>query len=334
MPAPSDLSQVCLNKQPVYFNEPSFAWEQRLASAYDEAALHLKKTLPPGSTIDAAQYELANDLTGNQIDTYGGDWKNRIASDQDADVSAALNLPADQCRQFYLGKFAQASSNLGAYLSGYAREQVAVGALSKEEFDKGAEVRLRQFSEIIHLGRTGGLPAAVSGEQLSQSKLGKPNATIVVATPGVTVAQPAAVSGLGYAIGAGGIALIVLAAGAVIAGGIVAYYWSTTSQSNRRAMLEICQDAVRRGDPRAEQICLNMSKVVADMASVTNLPTPLDAIVSREQQKQLVTYAVAGFGAYLLVPEIIRSLRQSKSAMTEKAIANLARAHRRYAGSR
>lgn len=339
MGAPEELGQIALQKQPVYYNDPSWPWEQKLAAAYDEATKLLQAAVPAGTTLDTAQYELASDAAGAQVDAYGDAWMRPLQSADPSqplssvnDVDQGMQLGATQARQYYLGTYAQASSNLGAYLTGYARAQIPVGVLTQAEFDQGAEMRLRQFSQIIHAGRTGSLPAVIAGERYAMDAgVTGAQARLTVASGGVTAAAVNAAAGLGLT--GVEIALIVLVAGLVIAGTVVAVYWAKTSSDNRATMLQICQQAIANKDPKADLICANMTQVVAQMASPGQMPGVLDSIVGKDALNKITTFAAVGAGLYLLVtfaPEIARSLQRTKGAMTQTQTANLARTYRRY----
>ena len=339
MTAPQELSTLALNQQPVYYNDPNMAWEQRLALAYDDATKKLQASLPAGSTIDTSKYAIANEAAGNTVNKYGSDWLPHFKDQTDVDASTALALPSDEMRQYYLGKYADASTGLGAYLSGYAREGIAIGALTQSDFDKGAELRLRAFSEIIYAGNTGSLKALVAGERVasgaavSKSVQGfgayprmSPNATVItIGGSGYSVAPASKLNGFGLIDTA---AVVLIIAGMLILSGVVG--WTIYQGLNfltRKQMLDRCTDAVKSKDERAEAICQTMTTVVAQMAKDAS---PASALDLKGMVGQVVPYAAAGVGALLLIqfaPEIIRSLRGAKKAMQEpeQQIANLAR---------
>lgn len=333
MTIPDQLATVAYDKQPVFYNDPELSWEQRLAYAHEEARKHLAAILPPGATLSTSQYELAADVAGTQIDTFGSAWMPRLQSGQDIDPESALSLPADQMRQYYLGRYAQASANLGAYLTGFARQQVAYGSISQKDFDLGAELRLRSLSDIIYAGRTGSLPALIDGERYAQKKTGAGNSLITIATPGVTVQPAAGLQGLGFAWTPAmvlAVGLVSCLAVGVVAASVVAWRWNEANASNRRSMLEICQDAQARNHPDARTICKDMSEVVAEMGDPSNGMNPAGDMI-----KNVGTIAGAIGGLYLLfafAPQISQAITSIKGTMSsgqqQTQIANLARFHR------
>lgn len=325
------LGTEALNKQPVYYMDATMSWEQRLAAAYDEATAHIKATLPPGVTIDTSKYEQANDLAGNHINAYGDDWLSTFRANKDLSVDSAVRFNGEQGEQYYLGRYAQASANLGAYLTGYARQQIPLGALTQEDFDQGAELRLRALSEVIHLGRTGALPAVIAADKYALANNAPKGGSILVATPGVTINPATGTSGLGcellcltITIGV----LAILAATAIT----VSVMWVNASQKDRQAMLETCNDAVRLNNAQAPAICANMSKVVAEMAAPGQMPSALSALIPADLQKQIITYGAIGLGAYLLLtfaPQIASSLSKTKDVLAARQVQTLAENRRR-----
>lgn len=326
MPLDPDFVNLAYNKQPVYYNEPGYSWEQKLQAAYDDATAALQQTLPPGTTQNTAQYEVANDLAGSQFQQFTPAWQEplRTSADPtqtDVDPSTAMNMPSDDMRQYYLGKYAQCSANLGAYLTGYARQKVVSGELSQAEFDQGADLRLRGFSEIIYAGKRGQLGPIVSGETFSA---GMGGGSILVRSNDTQVLGSSGAQGLGAVP-----VVVIIAVAALIIGACAAVAWHYVDQQarDRRIMLEICQDAIAKGSPDAPRICQDMSQVVAKMHEQS--PSAIEQIVGKETPQTIAKYAMIGLGGYLLVmfaPEIIRGLRAGKDAWgeRERAVANLA----------
>jgi hypothetical protein len=325
------LGIEALNKQPLYYMDMAMAWEQRLALAYDEATMWLKKATPPGTTIDTSRFEAASSVATSHVNTYGDAWMSKFKVGSDLDQNSALVMSGDYSEAYYLGKYAQASANLGAYLSGYAREQIPIGAISQAEFDQGAEMRLRALSEVIYLGRTGALPAVVAPDVYAKSIGGSTSGKITVATPGITFDAAAPTGGLGCGPACIYISLAVVA-GLVAVAITVSVLWTKASQENRQVMLEVCQDAVRRGNPNAPTICADMSKVVAEMASPGQMPNPIDALIPKALQTQIVTYGAIGLGLYTLImfaPQIMASLGRTKDVLAARQVERMAANRRR-----
>ena len=339
MAAPEELGSVAAAKQPIYYNDPAVAWEQRLQQAYDEATQHLQATLAPGQVINTAEYETASDVANVQMDQFGGTWNSSIKSwdprtaSPDVPQDQGLGMPSEQMRQFYLGRYAQASSNLGAYLTGYAREQIPIGSITQQEFDTGAEMRLRAFSDIIDAGRRGALKGLVAGESYAQ---GADPARIAIRGDGTHVTQGTSTQGLGFDPATGTIIALSLLAVVMICGCVYILSNAVSNYALRVKMLQQCQDARDKGDPKADKICADMTQIVAKTITPDKPVSPLDNVFGAGTGQKIVTYAAIGVGAYLLItfaPDIIRSLRKSKDAFgeQEKMVENMARWRRRYA---
>lgn len=324
----SSLGQAAFDRQPVFYSDATMAWEQRLALAYDEASKYVSSSMAPGQTLDLASYELAADVAGDSLQANSEAWRLGFAQNQDVGLVSAINLGSQQCTQYYLGHYAQACSNLGAFVTGYAREQIVLGALSQDEFDKACDLRIRAFSDIIYLGRTGALPSMLNATGWSKAN-GIADPSIVIATPGIST-LPSPVSGLGLepVTILIGIAIVGVLVGAGIG---VAMYMSAENAKLRRAALEICQDAVRRNHPSASAICAS-AKDAARTPSLTDALLPegslADKIVSKDLQDKLVMYGALGLGTMLLIqfaPQIMSSLSKTYDVYAEQKIKRLRR---------
>lgn len=326
MPVPAELGPLCVNKQPLFYMDSGLAWEERLARAYDEATKHLRDALPAGTVLNTSQYELSSQLYGSQYNAKGSAWLPYLQQNKDIPQDAALTMEGEQMRQFYLGKYASASSNLGAYLTGYAREQIAAGSLSQKDFDEGAEARLRSFSEIIYLGRTGQLRGVVGAEPYAAEKGGGDGSGIFVGTNGTTISAGSDISGLGIApaivIG------VAIVAALAIVGTVAVVMWSNSADKTKTAMLELCQEAIRKGDPKRDQICRNMADSAAKITS-EGPASPFDAIFGKGAGKVLVYGAVAIGGLALLAygaPFIAKQLEKTRESYAQEKARSLARA--------
>lgn len=313
----TQLGQAAFDRQQVYYMDPMLAWEQRLASAYDEAVAHLKAAIPPGTTVDLAKYELAADMAGSSLTTHSDAWLQGFRENKDPSVASGLLFDPSRAKEYYLGHFAQASANIGVFITGYAREQITLGALSQADFDTACDMRLRALSDIIYLGRTGQLKAVVDAD--GWGKENAPGDTkLVVATDGLYTGEDA--QGLGT-LGAPAIVAIVIVCALAGAGIGVAVMWAAENAKQRRIALDICQDAVRRGHPDASKICGEMRGLVADLANPANIPNPVDMLIPKEMQKT-IAYAAAGITGVALVlafaPQIMRSLSRTGEVYAEE----------------
>jgi len=327
------VGAAALLKQPLYYSSaqfPELTLEERLGRAYDEAAAALKAVTPQGVAIDASKYELADEVAGKVTDANESLILTSLAAGKDLPADSGYMFTPEQSRQYYLGKFARASANLGAYLTGFMRGQINLGAISQSDFDKGGEARIRLFSEIIHLSRTGALGPVVAGENYGQATIGDAQPRIVVASQGVatdslkTGAQgfgiPLAVLANPYvAVG------VIIVVGIVVVAGVAAYFYSRSDeQKSREQAYNACLEAIRQQNPNAEAICKNMSDIG------TNKAGWLDYIIPKDIQNKVVNYALLGAGAYLVIafsPQIIRALSRAKDTYSEVQAKRLAQMH-------
>lgn len=327
------VGAAALLKQPLYYSAsqfPDLTLEERLARAYDEASSALSSVTPAGVTIDASQYELADELAGKVTDKNEATIISCLQQGKDLPEDAGYLFTPEQSRQYYLGKFARASANLGAYLTGFMRGQINVGAISQSDFDKGGEARIRLFSEIIHLSRTGALGPVVAGETYGKSTIGDAQPKIVVASQGVeTVSMKPGVSGFGsplavlanpyVAIG------VIIVVGIVVVAGVAAYFYSRSDeQKSREQAYNACLEAIRQNNPDSAKICENMTKIGENKAGW------LDYLIPKDIQNKVVNVALLGAGAYLTLmfaPQIIGALSNAKNAYSEVQAKRLAKAH-------
>lgn len=328
------VGAAALLKQPLYYAKeqfPTLTLEERLARAYDEAAAALKTVTPAGVAIDASKYELADEIAGKATDKNESLILSCLSQGKDLPEDAGYMFTPDQARQLYLGKFARASANLGAYLTGFLRGQINIGALSQSDFDKGGEARIRLFSEIIHLSRTGALGPMVAGEAYGQATIGSPQPQIVIASQGVATGpvtqrgtqgfgSPLALLANPYvAVG------VLVVVGIVVVAGVAAYFYSRSDeQKSREQAYNACLAAIQQNHPDSATICKNMSDIGKDKAGW------LDYLVPKDIQNKVVNFALLGAGAYLVIvfaPQIIRSLSSAKDAYSEVQAKRLEKVH-------
>jgi len=305
----TQLGQAAVQRQQVFYMDPMLAWEQRLALAHDEAAAHIQAALPPGTVLDLASYELAADMAGNQLSTHSDSWLNSFNTDKDAPVASGLKFESQNSRDYYLGHYAKAKANLGAFITGYAREQISLGALSEADFNQACDLRLRALSDIIYLGRTGQLQPLVDAKGW-RDQVAPSDSSIVIAKSGTATGQDAQALGVVPYVP---IAIGIIIVSAVVAAGIgAAWYLTNENNKQRRIALEICQDAVKRGHKDAKAICENLEKETDKSL--------LDQFISQELQDTITYAVVGGVGIMLLInfaPNIIESLGRSRQAYSD-----------------
>jgi len=324
------VGAAALLKQPVYYANAELPWESRLASAYDECVGAIRAAMPAGTSVDLSSYALTLDASGSHIDDYADDIQGALQQSIDLPGQAAFTYQGADAQNFYLGKFVLASQGLGAYLTGYARKQIELGALSQEEFDRGAESRLRLFSEIIHLNKMGTLAAAIDPKGYVD-KQGAGGGTITLATPGIITQNKSGVAGFGFALPAVipvGYVIVGIVATLVAAGIGASLVWSSENVKNRKAMIQICDDAMRRGDPQAAVICQDMSAKVLELSDPNKMAGPLDFLVSREMQAKVLPWLALGLGTFLVIqfaPQILQSLSRTGEVWSDHQARALAR---------
>ena len=309
------LGQASVERQRVYYMDPTMAWEQRLALAHDEALQHIRGSLQPGTVVDLAKYELCADLAGGQMNASAADWIGALRGDRDASDSSRVRLETQASKDYYLGHFAQASANLGAFLTGHARKQIVTGGLTQADFDSACNMRLRAFSDIIHAGRIGALPALL-GNQAWAAKFGTGGGDILLRTQGAEVSAPAA-GGLGaWQIAAIAIVCVLLGAGLY-----VAFFWTAENVKQRRLAFEICQDAINRGHPDAATICGSMADIVKELGNPIKVPSASDLIPKSLQDKLLL---IGGIGLVIAFgPTIMASISKTQEVYASEKIRRL-----------
>ena len=240
---------------------------------------------------------------------------------ENIDASKGVRLVSSDAAEYYLGKFSKASSNIGAYISGYAREQVVKGSLSKNQFEQACDAKLRDLSDIIYIGRTGHLPAIITPEQWmkEQNSYGK---EIVLLHSGVGVKNSGA-SGLGEPISLAAAAVVVVIAGLVIAAGVaVSYYFVKRRAELQQVGFELCQDAVRNNDPRWKDIC----ELPAVSATGDKLGSLAEQFLPKETLNKMGKYAIYGVGIALVInflPNIMASLSRTEEVYRDEKLRKL-----------
>lgn len=310
------LGRLSYDTQKVYYMDPSLTWEERLARAYDEAATHVRASMMPGQKLNLAKYAFAADVAGNQFNTHAEAWENSLREYRDSSLQSAVRWTPEESQEYYLGHFGQAAENLGVFISGHARKQVDLGALSPQDFEQACDLRLRAFSDIIHAGRTGALEPLLNAQGWNTKTGASQDGQIIIATGGQgSPNQP--MQGLGFGwVAVGIVAVVAVLVGAGIG---VAVMMSAENAKQRRAALDICQNAVERGHPDASQICSKAFETIDKLADKSSI---LDNLMPAGLQKQIVTYGALGIGVMLLInflPNIVGSVSMAQDRYaTEK----------------
>ena len=323
MPIQTRLDQLSYNAQPVYYMEPSLTWEERLARAYDEAAAHIRHNMAPGQNSNMAKYLFAADVAGSDLRAHSASWEAGVEKKADPSLDAAIKWKPNESQEYYLGHFAQASENIGVFVSGQARKQVNAGALSVEDFEQACDLRLRSLSDIIYLGRTGALPALLDPDGWNQKHGASQDGRLIVATGGVG-SPDVGIQGLGAFPVLGVVAVVGLLVGVAIGVGIC---MAAENVKQRRIALDICQQAIASGHKDAAKICKGAFEVVDKLSDPAKTGF-LNNLIPPDLQKQVLAYAAIGLGGYLFVtflPQIIGSVGAAQDRYSDIQLKRLKR---------
>lgn len=299
------LENVSARVAPVYGggldkNRP----ENQLIEAFQKARSALFAALPKDAVLDPAEAKLAAELVAQQVQDQRSVIVPSLERRIDLPPTNAITLDPIKARQYYVGKYVAASQGLGGYPAGLAREAVAAGAMTEQQYFDGIEVRLRAFSEIIHAGNTGQLVDLVNGERRGSS--------IVIATEGDGVVGSAGVSGLGLA--ATTAILIGVVAVAIVAG--LAYYYTQAHKAELTVamMSRNCNEAIKLGNEKAIKWCNEFAKETAS----GGIGTDLFGSKGQEQLLRYLGYAGAAYLAILLLPSITQSVLSTQQVVRER----------------
>jgi hypothetical protein len=317
------LPQSSQNRQAIFHADNTDPWELRLAKAFDEANGHIVQSFPAGKRINLAKHELASSVAGSQFSRDENFWDGKMndRSVHNVDEVRGISIASDEASDYYLGKFSIASKNIGAYISGYAREQVVKGNLSEKQFNQACEDKLRDLSDIIYLGRTGHLRAIISPDEWMKSN-DMEGDKLVCFHDSLGVGKRSGISGLGEPMSLLTAGVILVIAAIVIAAGVaVTFYFMNHKRKMQQLGFDLCQDAIRNNDPRWEEIC----EQHVPKGSSGILPR-LDDLIPPDTTNQIVKYAAAGLGIALLInflPNIMASLSRTQEVYADEKLRKL-----------
>ena len=278
--------------------------EEQLIEAFQKARAALFAALPKDARLDAGEAKLAADLVGQQIQAQQSAIIPSLQTRRDLPEANAISMDSVKSRQYYIGKYVVAAQGLGGYPAGLAREAVQAGAMTQQQYLDGIEVRLRAFSEIIHVGETGQLVDLVNGE--------KRGGNILVTTPGDGIIERPGMSGLGFVV-TGSMILGVIAI-AIVAG--LTYYFTQKHKTDLTVamMSRNCSEAMRQGNERAIKWCKEFANQTAGGGAIANI----FGAKGQEQLLRYLGYAGMGYLAILLLPSLTQSVLSTQEVIRER----------------
>jgi hypothetical protein len=312
-----DLSTLALSRTP----QPTFNGAtalERMLDGFEQTRLAFLPLVPKGTTLD---YKTAVDTMlrlQSELDQKADYLYLQLQTGSDLAEAFAVALGAEQSRQFFVAQYVMAIQGIGAYASGAAALEVQRGALSPQDFDNGVSMRTRVFATLVSSAKSGSLAALLQGESVA-SRVIKTQGMPPTSTTSLVISS----QGTGFqssALSLAGpvpvppiftppvvVAIIVIVAIALIAAvtlGVIQWY---DLKRNADIMEDICQRAMREGNPKATEIC----RQFADKSGKKGL---LEQMLGESGTKELGKWLMIGVfvaaGIYFL-PAITRSFKQS-----------------------
>jgi hypothetical protein len=269
--------------------------ENSLIEAFQAARKHLFAALPSDARLDANEAMLASQLVQQQIEAKQSIVIPSLENGQDLPETDMITLEAPKSRQYYVGKYVQASQGLGGYVADLGREAVQAGVMTEAEYVDGMEVRYRTFSEIIHAGETGQLVQLVNAESVGGDEIIKTSGTTVIVRPGMQGLGIDPVTGI----------LIGIAIVAIVGG--FAYYFTRRHSIDRSVamMTQNCNEAMRQGNEKAVKYCTDFAREAATGGGAAQ---KLFGEAGTSEILRMMGYAVGGLLVVKFLPDIVDSL--------------------------
>jgi hypothetical protein len=136
--------------------------EERMLTGFVLAKQYMQPMIPSGHVVDLGAAMSAQEGYEQQISDRKEIVRACLADRVDLPENAALSQEAPKSREYWLSTYAFAVEGIGAYATGYGRQQVGYGLLSERDYTDSIDLRTKSFANIVSAGKKGQLAALMS----------------------------------------------------------------------------------------------------------------------------------------------------------------------------
>jgi len=317
--------------------------ELRLQMAFEAAKAIVFRYIPKGYSLSVEDALQAQDLLGNQIKKNEAFLIKYLESGTDLDEALSLTLTTQQMRQWILSKYTLASAGIGSYFSGYMKDAVDRGLVTREQYEDGLNERMLVFGDIVRWDQDGHIGSLIAGENYisemaqrgvqagaidpSSEKVTK----IVIGTNGKKLKTTSDPVSLGVnplvVVGGANPVVVIGVVAAVVAISLVAglvYCWVSSDRlaTSARLTQDRCEEANKYGYQDTITWC---NKAVSDLGNTGGF---LDTILGAGAGKEIGRWLVIGGIGYLAItflPSIMASIGRAQDVAEERRLRKAAR---------
>lgn len=310
--------------------------EQRMLTGFVYAKQAMQQLLPQGHVVDMGAAIVTQETYEAQIEERRAIVASSFQQGTDLPEEAAISDKASRSREYWISTYALAAEGIGAYASGYAKQQVSYGLLSEKDYYDGIELRTKSFANIVQASQRGQLAPLVIPEAYYQSAMQASPAATTMRLGGQVVPEKGAIvlgsdapklialtpskSLVPVQLGTIGIDIIIVAGivVAITAIGITAFVIRGSVEKERirqsaEFMGRMCEQATKENNPAALAAC-------REYADKITTPTPQP--FGLDQLSKYLVWGAVGLAALWMLPSLIE---RSEEASFRRSVRSAAR---------
>jgi hypothetical protein len=312
--------------------------EQRMLTGFVYAKQAMQQLLPQGHVVDMGAAIVTQETYEAQIEERRAIVASSFQQGTDLPEEAAISDKASRSREYWISTYALAAEGIGAYASGYAKQQVSYGLLSEKDYYDGIELRTKSFANIVQASQRGQLAALMLPDAYYQSAMQASSAATTLRLGGQVVPEKGAIvlnsdstklmaltpskSLVPVQLGDFGISVTTMAVigivVAITAVGITAFVVRGSVEKERirqsaEFMGRMCEQATKENNPAALAAC-------REYADKITTPTPQP--FGLDQLSKYLVWGAVGLAALWMLPSLIE---RSEEASFRRSVRSAAR---------
>jgi hypothetical protein len=298
--------------------------EERLLNGFVLSKQYMGQIIPQEHTVDMSAAVAVQEGYDQQIVQNQDVVASSLSAKQDLPDYAAISAEAPKSKEYWISTYALAAEGIGAYATGYAKQQVTYGLLSEDDYYGGIDVRTKSFANIVYAGQTGVLAQLVAPESWYSSTMQNSEAARTMQLSGQLAGGGQMVVGstgtkifalnttkklIPVQLGLEPITIGIIAGAIAVAIIGVAYVgfhaWASTEKERIRASAEFMGQMCKQANDNPA-----LSKACAEYADKITTPTP--APFGLDNLSKYLVWGAVGLAALYMLPSLMESFSEAR----------------------
>ena len=296
--------------------------EERMLTGFVMAKQYMAQIIPSGHMVDSSAAIVTQESYDRQLTERQDIVTSALSAQQDLSESTGLSEEAPRSKEYWISTYALASEGIGAYATGYARQQVTYGLLSEKDYLDSVDLRTKSFAHIVYAGQRGALAQLVAPESWYSNAMQSSEAARTMQLSGQLASGGQMVLGstgtkimaldrtrklIPVQLGITGIEVAIIAGVIVtiVALGSVAFALHASVEKERiRASAEFMGQMCKQANDNP-----TLSKACAEYADKITTPTP--APFGLDNLSKYLVWGAVGLAALYMLPSLMENFQQA-----------------------